>query len=75
MCVKKVSVESKCGGAGERLLAGQGAWCPICLSRLDSEFVCPRHGEMRAFLDVDPVAAASLAVHCDSLGIVDLEAL
>jgi hypothetical protein len=59
----------------------RGAWCPICHSKLSvrkvdgrAVFVCQRHGEMRAVLDVDPAGPASLAVHCDSLGIVDLEA-
>ncbi len=57
----------------------RGAWCPICLSRLGSDFVCPRHGQMRAVLDLDPSPAAAgsmpeLALHLDRVGVADLEA-
>lgn len=70
--------------SGDRCFSGLLArvWCPICGSSLKVELVedgsgakrlvCPVHGEMRTFLDRDPLAAVARA--CDGRGIVDLEA-
>ena len=51
------------------------AWCPIC----NQKFVngrCPRysHRNIRAYLEVDPVAGVSLVEQCDSLEVLNLEA-
>lgn len=45
-------------------------WCPICLHRFVNG-KCPRHPDVVAFLDHDPLAAAVVA--CDAVGLVDVE--
>ena len=56
-------------------------WCPICFSELKVEagsgvkkLMCPKHGEMRPCVELDPLVAAAVAEHCDKVGIVNLEA-
>ena len=56
-------------------------WCPICGCKLSVEEVdgkrklkCSKHGEMKWYLEQDPLAAAAVAEHCDAVGVVNLEA-
>ena len=54
-------------------VSGGGRWCVICGSAL-ADGVCPKCGSVRAFLPFDPLAAEAVAVHCDRIGIVNVEA-
>jgi hypothetical protein len=51
----------------------KSAWCPICGAKLGVGLTCPKHGKMKAYLQIDPLAAAVVAEECDKLGIEDLE--
>jgi len=49
-----------------------GMWCPICGSKLSEKELlgvkvlwCPRHKEMKVYLDRDPLAAAAAVEACD----------
>lgn len=58
-----------------------GMFCPICGNKFRVEFfggkrvlVCPRHSEMKVYLDQDPFVSAAVVERCENLGIGDLEA-
>ena len=64
---KKAVIDLSDGGP-----LNMAGWCPICGRKLDAEHRCSQHGVMNRVLPHDPLAAA--AKHCDSVGIVNLEA-
>ena len=50
-------------------------FCPICGGKLhvDGErLLCDRHGEMKVYLDQDPIGTA-VVEHCNLVGVTDLE--
>ena len=58
----------------------KAVWCPVCAGKLTVEVVegkqvlkCAVHGEMKAYLEHDPLVSAAFVGHCGAVGVVNIE--